>query len=560
MKFILHRSAIPFVLYGVIVALIIPWQLPVWILAAFIVYCVFLFWMVWECVSMKDRGPGSIQDNTNFFYSLLVGAVVFLAATRLYLFVRYGTFPLGYDTGFYIDTIEGVISELGRGSGFSSASIGAAREVRNYMWVPFLWLGIPSAYVLNGFYLLFQFLLGGSVYMLARSFHTSSRLIYGSVALFLFSVSIPQFFAFWWMFYQMEFAVALLLMTIVLLQRRSILAVVIGGFGAVLHPATFFPFGIALALFSIVQIVRSLFARKILEKETVFILVSVLIAFVVVRQFGQGFILAYTGGATNDYGWLLNNFPAQLRVMYSGLYIDFDLFQLANIYLLPFFALGLPLFILGKIRAKHTMLFSPLLLILIFLFTLFVLAYFPFIYRNRFLIILDITMIIFAVYPLSLLMVRLLKDHQGRVMLSLLLFGFISLNGYIVWNQKPQLYPDELAEIKAINNVAQPMDYAMTTESIYTPWVKAFSKRETIDPGFLRANLWNYAMWKEFWEGGSNARRHELLRMYDRPIYIFMGNIVPDDVAYKRLIVSDPSFVQISPHVWRYDPNAIRIQ
>ncbi len=561
MRSLLSRSIIPFVLYNIIIALILPWQLSLWIKVVFVLYSVFLFWMIWEVVSTKEYSLGTDQHKKRFFYYLLGGAIVFLAVTRLYLFVRFGAFPLGYDTGFYMDSINSIDTAAAPSlDSATRASIAAARAVRTYLWVPFLWLGIPSAYILNGLYLLFQLLLAGSVYMLARSFHCSSRLVYGAVAVFLFAVSIPQFLAFWWIFYQMELAVALLLMTIVLLQRRSVLAAVTGSFGALIHPATFFPFLIVLVLFLMLQIVRSLFQRRMLEKETLFILGAILIAFVVVQQFGQEFIRAYTGGVTHDYGWFLTNFPAHVQVMYSGLYIDFNLFQLANVYLLPFFAIGLLLFLLGKIRGKDSVLVSPLLMLLIFLVTLFVLAYFPFIYHHRFLIILDFMLIIFASYPLSLLMVRLLKDRQGRVMLGLLLFGFVLQNGYIVWSQKPQLYPDELAEIKSINTIAQPLDYAMTTESIYTPWVKAFSKRETIDPGFLRTNRWSYDMWKEFWEGGSNTRRHELLQMYDRPMYIFIGNIVPDNVAYKRLIISDPSFMKVSPHIWRYDPNVARVQ
>ena len=245
--------------------------------------------------------------------------------------------------------------------------------------------------------------------------------------------------------------------------------------------------------------------------------------------------------------------------MFSGLYVNLETFQMASIYLLPFSVIGVLLFLFGKLRSKEPALVSRLLLWLVLLAVLFVLSYFPFIYHNRFLIILDLALIIFAVYPFAILILRLLKNIEGKVMLTLLLFGFVLFNGYTVWSQKPQLYPDELAEIRAIDAVAGSSDYAMTTESVYTPWVSGFSNRVTIDPGFLPTNQWTYDMWKEFWNGKNNTRRHELLKMYDRPIYIFVGKMVPNDIPYKRFISSDPYFFKISPHVWRYDPRLVNI-
>lgn len=549
MRSIVRSSAVPFVLYCILIGLIIPRSLTLWVKSVFVVYSIFIFYMVWSTVLTKHNDSEMPKRSLTFFYYLLGGAVFFFIVTRIYMFVRFGTSPLGYDTGFYIGSIDETLGSLG----YSKSA------VRAQLWVPFVWLGVPSVYILHGLYVLFQFLTVGSVYMLARSFNVSSRIVYGAVAVFLYAVSIPQFLAFWWMFYQMELAVAFLLITIVLIQRRSIFAFATGAFGAALHPPTFFPFGIALALFFILRIVRSLFKRTMPEKETLFILGLGLAAFIFVKRFSGDFIVWYLGGSITEYGWFLTNFPEHLKLMFTGLYINFETFHLANIYLLPFSGIGVLLFLFGKLRSKEPTLVSRLLLGLILLIVLFILSYFPFIYHNRFLIIFDFVLIIFAVYPFAILITRLLKNVEGRVMLTLLLLGFILFNGYTVWSQKPQVYPDELAEIRAIDTIADPYDYAMTTESIYTPWVQAFSNRTTIDPGFLPTNQWNYSMWKEFWYGKSNNRRHELLQMYDRPIYIFVGSIVPDDALYKSFISSDPYFVQVSPHVWLYDPNWARI-
>lgn len=544
MRSLVRSSVAPFVLYCIMIGFMVPWSLSMWIKIVFVLFSVFIFYMVWGTTLTEPTRPDIPQPNLNFFYYLLGGAVIFFIATRLYLFVRFGEAPLGYDTGFYLGSIRDA-SALS----FSTSSL------RAHLWVPFVWLGIPSVYILHGLYILFQFLTVGSVYMLARSFRVSSRIVYATTAVFLYAVSVPQFLAFWWMLYQMELAIVLLLITIVLIQRRSILAAMTGAFGAALHPPTFLPFGVALALFFLLQVIWSMYKRKMLEKETVLILGLGIGAVVLIKQFSGDFIAWYLGGSVTEYGWILTNFPEHLKLMFTGLYINFETFHLANIYLLPFSAIGALLFLFGKLRSKEPALTSRLLLVFVLLIVVFVLSYFPFIYQNRFLIILDFMLIIFAVYPLSLLVQLLLKNIEGRVMLALLLSGFILSNGYFVWNQKPQLYPDELAEIRAVDAVADYSDYVMTTESIYTPWVMAFSNRVTIDPGFLPTNRWNYEMWTEFWNGKSNDRRLELLKMYDRPIYIFIGKIVPDDSPYKRFIVSDLHFTRVSSHVWRYDPN-----
>ncbi len=564
MQSVLRQSIMPFLFYCIMMVLVIPQHLATWIQLSFVAYAVFIFWMVWDTIVVKEGDSATSTDNPKFFYYLLGGAVIFLIATRLYIFLRYGWAPLGYDTGFYIDAINATTSSFSKNNITSSSlgiSLGSARAIRTYLWIPLLWLGVPSLSILNGFYLLFQALLAGSVYMLARSFHYSSRLVYGAVAVFLFAGSLPQFFAFWWMFYQMELAISLLLITIVLLQRRSVLAVLTGGFGAALHPATFLPFGVALVLFSMLQIARSLFGWKKLEKETLFILVVGLAVFVFVTQFGQEFIRAYTDGSVGDYGWFLTNFPIHLQTMFTGLYIDISLFQLANLYIIPFSAIGVLLFLFGKLyKGKSSRLASALFLVFVFLIVLLVVSYFPFIYHHRFLIILDLMLMVFATQAFAVLVVRLLQDRQGKISLGLLLFGLFLFSGYSVWNQKPQLYQDELSEIRAIDTIAAPSDYVMTTESIYTPWVKAFSHRETLDPGFLTSNKWSYEMWKEFWEGNNNTRRHELLQMYHRPIYIFVGNIVPANVPYMRFIASDRNFFHVSPHLWKYDPNLTQIR
>ncbi|KKU74090.1 MAG: hypothetical protein UX98_C0001G0020 [Parcubacteria group bacterium GW2011_GWA2_47_26] len=544
----LKKDFPPLVLYIIFIFAIVPKGLQWPIQLAFVLYALFIFWIIWWHAWDK-HGQEEIK-NAKFFRYLLVCSGVFFVFSRFFLFVRYGEAPLGYDTGFYLKSMETVFE--------GAIGVDGHRIARALLWVPFLWLGVPKVYILHSLYVLSQFLIIGSLYSLARTMAVSSRLTYAAVLVFLFSVSLPQFFAYWWMFYQMEFAIAFLLMTLVLIHRRSVFALITAGFGAAIHPSTFFPFGIALGIFAVVQVMRTLFMGKKLERETLFIIGLGIIMIVIIQQFAKEFILIYLRGTVNKYGWMLTNYPDYIRQQFTGLYIGPALFRLADAYILPFGFLGVLLFAFNKLPYKKgSNLRIRLLVFLILSVILFFLSHYPFIYQNRFLIILDLVIILFAAYPFVYLLRYFLEDKKGYLVIMIFLLGFGAYSVYSIWKQKPQMYPDELQEIKAIAQVSDRSDYAMSTESLYTPWVYAFADRTTIDPGYLQYNKWTYEMWREFWYGGSDARRHELLNMYDRPIYIFVGKQVPETVRYKKFIKSDPYFEQISPHVWWYDPGRI---
>src|SRR3989338_443688 len=198
---------VPLVLYFLFIKFVTPDGLSDFTRNAFILYAVFIFWIVWRHTLQPERVYDQVTEK-KFFSYLLLGSAIFFVATRILLFIRYGEAPLGYDTGFYLESVRGAFND-----------IDAQRTFRALLWIPFRWLNIPEIFILHGLYVLFQFLILGSLYTLARTLKISSRLQYGAVAIFLLAVSLPQFFAFWWMFYQMELALAFLLMTITLIHR-----------------------------------------------------------------------------------------------------------------------------------------------------------------------------------------------------------------------------------------------------------------------------------------------------------------------------------------------------
>lgn len=549
----IREVLLPLFAYVILLALLMPKVVSPYLRVLFFIYALFIFWVVWEYAFLESDQKPAQSGQRKFFIALLIGAAVFIVVSRLILFVRFGEAPLGYDTGFYIKSIESTFQ-----------SLTGHRVIRSLIWVPLLWLGVPKLYILHGLYVLFQFLLAGSVYTLARSLAFSSLVAQRAVLLFLFAMSMPQFFGYWWMFYQMQLALALLVMTIALILRRSPLAILIAGFGIGIHPATFLPLVMGIAFFAVFDMMRALMKWRPPRKETILILALGAIGLFSLRLIGFEFFLVYLRGPILDYGWFVSNYPPELHYL-RGLYIPLSLFKLANIYVLPFTLTGLLLFLMHKFRGAATAAYQNIVYgrVVIFAFILlasFTLSSLPFIYQNRFLMILDLAMMVFAAYALLYFFQALLSDRKGRMIVTLFLVGFLVYASYTIWGQQPQLYADERREIERIAQIAEPSAYAMSTESLYTPWVSGFSGRTTIDPGYLSANRWNYEMWKEFWYGKSDARRHELLNMYDQPLYIFVGKRVPQTVRYKNFIESDPYFEQISPHVWWYDPRRISEQ
>jgi|GEM_PF-1838375 len=544
-----RRTVAAFLIYAVLIAAVTPPIVAWYIRIAFYAFAVIVFWVVWG-----DRGVYQLQwqqRRRRVFVALAVFAAIFLVISRLLPFIRYGEAPLGYDTGFYLSSMDGSLNRILRGSG--------DRNFRALIWVPLEWLKIPPILYLHALYVLSQLLIAGAIYFLAHTLAPRRCIEYAAAAVFLFAVSIPQFFAYWWMFYQTELAIAFLLLTIALLYRRSWFALLTGLLGVLLHPATFLPFLIALVIHVAVQLLWSLMRLRPLDRDTGFLLLlAVLVTTVVQSRVGdaRAFYLVYVYGIIGEYGWLYTKYPEYLQQGFTGLYVNRTVVHLADIYLLPFSVLGVLLFAFRRLRREDGVQFSRSSLLLIWMVVLAFLVAIPVVYQHRFLIYFDLVLILFAAYAFMRFLNTMQNDRVSVPVVLLLLVGFVLHGSLAVWDQRPQLYPDERTEIRAIATVAEESAYAMTTESVYTPWVSAFAGRPVIDPGFGSLNKWSYHLWREFWFGKSNARRHELLAMYDRPLYIFTGRLVTNG-EYIRFIQTDPSFERVSPHVWRYDPRAI---
>ncbi len=548
-----RRLLPPFLVYAVLIAVVTPPVVSWGIRLAFYAFALLVFSVVWpDDARARSASLTSSLLQHRAFLGVLIVAGLMLVVSRLLPFLRYGPTPLGYDTGFYLSSIpgalDGILNEYGH------------RTVRALIWLPLSWLGIAPIAYLHGLYVLTQFLIAGMVYAVARTIRASHAFAVGATSLFLFAMSIPQFLAYWWMYYQTELAIAFLLAALVLLRRRSLLAFVIGAFGAAIHPATFLPFVIALAVFLAIQLLRSLVRLRPLDSGTRFLLLGSVLTTLATVPFTEriaGFVRTYLRPTAFKYGWFITDYPIQFQAQFSGLYVPLPLVHLAGVYVLPFAAVSIVRFVWWK-WSRDVEVNARFLFLLVYGTILLAMAIAGVIYANRYLIYLDLILVLVAAPSLVRFVQASLRDRAGYAIAALLGVGLLIHGGTVIAKQEPHILESERRELIALTALAESGAYAMSTISHYTPWVSAFSGRTTIDPGYLSANRWSYAMWQEFWSGKSDARRHELLEMYRRPIYVFMGSrALEDQLPYIRFIQTDPYFTQVSPHVWRYVPGEI---
>src|SRR3989338_2734094 len=522
----------------------------------FLLYAIFIFWAIRSAHIETTNEQADLQShNTLVWKGLLIFSFLFLILSRIVMFVRFGEAPLGYDTGFYWQYFRLIIINRDIGTAVGS-------HLTYSSWFPLGFFNLHALTVIHLLHVFHQLLTAGALYFLLRSLPLRKYSFPMSViGVFIFALSINQFMAFWWMFYKQTLAIPFLLLAIGLFLRRNPFAIPVAGFAAAIHLSSAIPLGIAFVIFIIAQLIICLIKRRLPEREFTYLIVAGLlgvILFVALKgiddiHYYLNLFLKYKGFATNARSWEVE----QIR----GLFIPFSTFRLNALFYLPFALIG----ILQFRRFIETRLTERTLLIPIIFGASLILVSFPFIHQSRSLIFFDILLIIIATTPLFRFIQHFARDRNGAILLGLLCLGFVTFTSRVVWNQPPQLYADEAAELKVLkregadSDIRKIDDYIMVTSSLYTPWAYAFTGfGPTIVPGWLTWDKWDLDMWHEFWFSDDNARRLELLQLYgNHNIYIFIGNHQLKNINtphLKDFIETDSHFTRFSPHIWKYTP------
>ena len=200
-----------------------------------------------------------------------------------------------------------------------------------------------------------------------------------------------------------------------------------------------------------------------------------------------------------------------------GTFIDFFTYQYSILAYLPLALIGLIYLI--KQKEFNLIFFSTIIALAI--------VYFQFYFFNRFIIHLDLFLIILAGIGFSILIQH--KKLLGTIITAILLISAGVLVTQEALNTKPMINDGELEAIKHLQNTEEDA-YVIATASLYSPYILGYSERRTIAPGLFEYNKHNEEEWVKFWSTKDLEEIKQFLNEYNKPLYIHIGAKQPDNI------------------------------
>ncbi|MFW5746869.1 MAG: hypothetical protein ACOCWQ_04965 [Nanoarchaeota archaeon] len=410
--------------------------------------------------------------------------------------------PLGYDPGIYKLSIEhhfaGMSTEIAFPQGFLSLTD------------TLLALGYSSWEILVPVFIIFQICLLLGVYLATKAWLGRDA---GIVATLLMSVSVTQFQTFWYLYYKNVVAIFLLSVAVYLMKEREndIALVLIGGMIGGIHRPTFLLFGL---IYLVDMAFRS---RQHFWRDAVVGACTLLIAVLFSLHDVFGLIAAPLRDLASGTG--------------PGTFFSLADYQLLTLIYIPFAVIGTV--ILLRTRAYSPILSWATIGLLIVFGKLF--------FYNRFIIMLDIAVLMLAAYGIVVLLLR----HRwiGSIALTLLLISSSALVSQKMLSQGPMISDAELEVIESLQTLPENAS-VVATDSYYSPWIFGYSARRTIAPGLFSANRWNLSGWQQFWQGDIR-----MLSEYEGPLYLYSGAKRPFPADHECL---EPLWERAGSHLYRY--------
>ena len=425
-------------------------------------------------------------------YSLFIFAIVLILLTRIIPYLD-NNIPIGYDAGIYKYGIESFAKDF-----FNADSwVKGALEPGFLYLTTLLKLLFNTQTILISFFILCNVLLGFSIYKAAKEYFNETSAI---IALMLYSVSSIQYLVFTYLYYKNILGLSFMLFAFYFLKREDNLRFIIFGIlTGIIHRPTFYLFGLSYLTYTIYD--YNNIKQNI--KNGISILIFTAIFYIgffkesilpLIKPVAESFI---SPGSS------------------AGTFINFFTYQYSTLAYLAFSILGF--FYLIQFNKFNILTFYTGITAIIVYFQLF--------FFNRFIIHLDIALIILAGAGFNQIITRKL----GFLITLILLFsaGFVTINHAISTNSL--INQNELETIVHVSTLEKDA-YIMTTNSIYSPWVLGYSTRKTIAPGLFNYNLHNKEEWTEFWTADNQTKLNEFMDKYEQPLYIFIGEQQKDNL------------------------------
>lgn len=422
-------------------------------------------------------------------YVLMLISFVIILTFRILPYLNNDT-PLGYDPGIYKYVMEAYQQNL-PDIPVENIDLWVRRgfEPGLFIITDLLYLiGFDTRAILTWFFIFFDLLLGLSIYVAAGRFFGKNV---GILSLLVYSISIVQFKVFSYMYYKNVVALFVMLIAFYLFKSGKYLPFILtSAFVGALHRPTFLILGSVYVVYIVAN--RKEFVRNALSGVAIL-------------------AIALTFYLPNIKEAIIDNIePIITANIGAGTFISLFTFQFSSLPYLPFALLGF--LVLARKRDFKIFFFWFLISGII--------VYFKLIFFDRFIIHLDIAMIILA----SLGFYEIVKSNK-RIGSAILFILFLS--SILVMNQnfneaKPLISEKELNIIKQFNYVESDA-YVISTSSYYSPWILGYSGRKTIAPGLFDYDKWSFEEWETFRTVGEKEKAVEMLNIYEKPLYIYVG-------------------------------------
>lgn len=438
-------------------------------------------------------------------YSLFALAILLIILFRTMPYIS-SSIPLGYDTGIYKYGIEYGLQNLDQW-----ILQGGHEPLFLYLMEP-LKLLFSSQFILTGLFIGFCILLGIAIYFVTKEFFNKQTAL---IALLIYAVSSIQFLTFTYMYYRNIIGLSLALFSIYFLKKSEKnkkfiwLFILFGGLLGAMHRPTFYIFGLSYFFYALISPYKNKIYNVPLLKNNILWGIGILAiaGLFYTGKFRQAILVVLP--------WVAEGFvqPGQS----PGTFINFFTYQFSVLTYLPFAILGF--FILFK-RKQFNMIFFWTLITSIII-------YFQFFFFNRFIIHLDIGLIILASLGFSVIIEN--KKKFGVIILIAMFCssGIILLNE--AKNTTPPINENEIQTIQYLQNT-QENSFVMATSSIYSPWILGYSNRKTIAPGLFDYNKHNQEEWIIFWTTEEMNQIKQFMNNYEKPLYIFIGEKQKDNL------------------------------
>ena len=406
--------------------------------------------------------------------------IVFVALLPRILPFLYHSHPLGYDTGFYRRYI---LQDAGSFFHQSVPGLGNDALLPRLFLDSLRLIGIPPDIILYGSYLLLSMLSLGLIFLLVAHYEGRAT---GFFAAFLFALSPIQYTAYWYMFYKQAFALPLLLITFLLLEKKSPWAT-LSAIGITLsHQTT----SIIFFATTIPYIVTS--PRRLKQLAAVFIPAAVL------------------------FGYLHGSWYTNSPALPVGVFMEIKEYLMLSFPMLVFAAIGISSFFA---RQKYTVMSMFLGITAIFPILLL-----PFYQRTFF--FLDAALALPASMGAVILwqQFRSASKNYMQTLMAGLLIGLFTWQAYFLWRTVVRLAPlvsrEELRELETIDRLTLPHATILTSTAL-APWVQGWSIRQVEAPGMF-GDTRDVHEWRAFGQTTNAQEKIKFLTTFPAPLFFFL--------------------------------------